>query len=180
MEQVLKVSLPSPELLIFYSSWMVLNASCSSLCKGSCFKATSGFPKPAEGQSDIAKGWGVTEEGRTQEAMPAKALLSEAVKPPDSWVCSAGVLRSTPGSSEIQVSENSTSFIAGDSGLAWGFRRKKTRSRSPCEKWSFVHGKEHKRRWLKGGRKAKPIWPRRSSWAADLGHPRKPFSQEFK
>lgn len=83
--------------------------------------------------------------------MPAKALLSEAVKPPDSWVCSAGVLRSTPGSSEIQVSENSTSFIAGDSGLAWGFRRKKTRSRSPCEKWSFVHGKEHKRRWLKKG-----------------------------
>lgn len=34
--------------------------------------------------------------------------------------------RPTPGSSKIQAQENSTSFIAADSGLPWAFERKKT------------------------------------------------------
>ena len=82
------------------------------------------------------------EERRKQRRQKALLLEAEAGmcrrrKPPDAWVCSAGVLRSPPGSSKIQVSENSTSFIAGDSGLPWGFGRKK--ARSPREKWSFVN-----------------------------------------
>lgn len=41
--------------------------------------------------------------------------------------------------------------------------------------------KEHACRCLKGGRKAKSIWPRHSSWAADLGpSPGKQFSQEVR
>ena len=79
------------------------------------------------------------QRGRKHCCWRLDAGLRQRRKPPAAWVCSAGVLRSPPGSSKIQVSEISTSFIAGDSGLPWGFGRKKARSRSPCEKWSFVN-----------------------------------------
>lgn len=58
--------------LIFYSSWMVLNASFS-------LSAKTLVPKPAQGQCGVAEGC-VTKEGRKQGAMTEGGIVAWAVR----------------------------------------------------------------------------------------------------